>query len=207
MGIKYIPPFVYYVQMHMKYIPQILLRNIRQWIIDISVRRRFGLSTFWDVDVLVCRRFGLSTFWFVDVLVCRRFGLSTFRSVDVLVCRRFSLSTFWFVDVSVCRRFGLSTFWLSTFRFVDVLTSYRFVNQNEVEFTFAGNVLAKYLIQNCNSKLITPIATQIYICNCETHVQKSSEFEIEAIALQGSSLRVRSRVCSGQVNYRNAAWW
>ena len=82
------------------------------------------LSTFWSVDVLVCRRFGLTMFWFVDVLVCRRFGLSTFRSVDVLVCRRFDLSTFWFVDVSVCRRFGLSTFWLSTFRFVDVLTSY-----------------------------------------------------------------------------------
>ena len=85
--------------------------------------RRFGLSTFWFVDVTVCRRFGLSTFWFVDVSVCRRFGLSTFWFVDVSVCRRFGLSTFWFVDVSVCRRFGLSTFWLSTFRFVDVLTS------------------------------------------------------------------------------------
>ena len=65
----------------------------------------------------------MSTFWFVDVSVCRRFGLSTFRFVDVSVCRHFGLSTFWFVDVSVCRRFGLSTFWLSTFRFVDVLTS------------------------------------------------------------------------------------
>ena len=42
---------------------------------------------------------------------------------EVLFCRRFGLSTFWFVDVSVCRRFSLSTFWLSTFRFVDVLTS------------------------------------------------------------------------------------
>ena len=38
----------------------------------------------WSVDVSVCRRFGLSTFRFVDVLVCRRFG-----------CRRFGLSTFW----------------------------------------------------------------------------------------------------------------
>ena len=55
------------------------------------------------------------------------FGLSTFRSVDVSVCRRFGLSTFWFVDVSVCPRLGLSTFWLSTFRFVDVLTSNRAV--------------------------------------------------------------------------------
>ena len=72
-----------------------------------------------------CRRFGLSTFWLVDVSVCRRFGLSTFWFVDVLFCRRFGLSTFWFVDVSVCRRFGLSTFLLSTFRFVDVLTSYQ----------------------------------------------------------------------------------
>ena len=77
----------------MKNVPQIMKTNIRQW----------------DVDISVCRRFGLSTFWSVDVLVCRRFGLSTF----------------WFVNVSVCRRFGLSTFWLSTFRFVDVLTSYR----------------------------------------------------------------------------------
>ena len=58
------------------------------------------------------------------ILVCRSFGLSTFWSFDVLVCRRFSLSTFRSVDVSVCRRFGLPTFWLSTFRFVDVLTSY-----------------------------------------------------------------------------------
>ena len=71
-----------------------------------------------------CRRFGLSTFWFIDVLVCRRFGLSTVWFVDVLVCRSFGLSTFWFVDVLVYRRLGLSTFWLSTFRFVDVLTSY-----------------------------------------------------------------------------------
>ena len=73
---------------------------------------------------LECRCFGLSTFWFVDVLVCRRFGLSMFRFVDISVCRRLALSTFGSVDVSVCRRFGLSTFWLSTFRFVDVLTSY-----------------------------------------------------------------------------------
>ena len=50
---------------------------------------------FKNVDVSVCRRFDLSTFWFVDVLVCRRFGLSTFRLVDVSVCRRFGLSTFW----------------------------------------------------------------------------------------------------------------
>ena len=99
--------------------------NITQWSVDVLVCRRFGVSTFWPVDVLVCRRFGLLTFWFVDVLVCRRFGLSTFRFVDVSVCRRFGLSTFRSVDVSVCRRFGLSTFWLSTFRFVDVLTSYR----------------------------------------------------------------------------------
>ena len=74
-------------------------------------------------EVFECRRFGLSTFRFVDVSVCRRLGLSTFWFVDVSVCRRFGLSTFWFVDVSVCRRFSLSTFWLSTFRFVNVLTS------------------------------------------------------------------------------------
>ena len=121
--------------------------NVLKWIVEVLVCRRFGLSTLWFVDVLVCRRFGLSTFWVVDVLVvnvsvwrrfdqlpstfrcvdvsvCRRFCLSTFWSVDVLVCRRFGLSTFWSVDVSVCRRFGLSTFSLSTFRFVDVLTSY-----------------------------------------------------------------------------------
>ena len=97
----------------MKNVLQIMKTNIglRQWNVDISVCRRFGLSTFRSVDVLVCRRFGLSTCWFIDVLVCRCFGLSTF----------------WSVDVSVCRRFGLSTFWFSTFRFVDVLTmrSYR----------------------------------------------------------------------------------
>ena len=81
------------------------------------------MSTFCFVDVSFCRRFGLSTFWFVDASVCRRIGLSTFWFVDVSVCRRFGLSTFWFVDDSVCRPFGLSTFWLSTFRFVDVLTS------------------------------------------------------------------------------------
>ena len=46
---------------------------------DVLFCRRFGF-----VEVSVCRRFGLSTFWFVDVLVCRRFGLSTFRFVDVL---------------------------------------------------------------------------------------------------------------------------
>ena len=93
-----------------------VVHNVLKWIVDVSVCRRFVLSTFWFVDVLVCRRFGLSTFRFVDVLVCRRFGLSMFRFVDVLVCRRFGLSTFWFVDVLVCRRFGLSTF-----RFFDVL--------------------------------------------------------------------------------------
>ena len=87
--------------------------------VDVSVCRRFRLTTFWFVDVLVCPHFGLSTFWFVDVSACRRFGLSTFWFVDVSVCRRFGLSMFWFVDVSVClrfgcRRFGLSTFWLVT---------------------------------------------------------------------------------------------
>ena len=87
--------------------------------VDVSVCRRFGLSTFRLVDVLVCRRFGLSTFWFVDVSVCRRFGLSTLRLVDFLICR--------------C--LGLSTFWLWTFRFVDVLTCnhlfYSFITRNE----------------------------------------------------------------------------
>ena len=86
------------------------------------VSRCFDMSTFWLG--LVCRRFGLSTFWSVDVSVCRRFGLLMFWYVDVLVCRRFSLSTFWSVDISVSQCFGLSTFWLSTFRFLDVLTSY-----------------------------------------------------------------------------------
>ena len=86
------------------------------------VGRCFDMSTFWLG--LVCRRFGLSTFWSVDVSVCRRFGLLMFWYVDVLVCRRFSLSTFWSVDISVSQCFGLSTFWLSTFRFLDVLTSY-----------------------------------------------------------------------------------
>ena len=37
-------------------------------------------------------------------------------------CRQTETST----NVLVCRRFGLSTFWTSTFRFVDVLTSYPF---------------------------------------------------------------------------------
>ena len=65
------------------------------------------MSTFRFVDVSVCRRFGLST-----VLVCRRFGLSTFRSVDVSVCRRFGcrrfgLSTFWPVTI---RR--IKVFWM-----------------------------------------------------------------------------------------------
>ena len=121
----------------------------RFWSVDVSVCRRFGLLMFWYVDVLVCRRFslstflvgrcfdistfwfglvcrrvGLSTFWSVDVSVCRRFGLLMFWYVDVLVCRRFSLSTFWSVDISVSQCFGLSTFWLSTFRFLDVFTSY-----------------------------------------------------------------------------------
>ena len=111
-----------------QYIPRIIKTDTRLHYgipYNKMVCRRFGLSTFRFVDVVsVCRRFGVSKFWFVDVLVCRRFGLSTFRFVDVTVCRRFGLSTFWSVDVSVCRRFGLSTFWLSTFRFVDVLTSY-----------------------------------------------------------------------------------
>ena len=103
------------------------------------------VSTFWSVDVLVCRRFGLSTFWFVDVSVCRRFGLSTLWFVDVSICRRLGLSTFWFVDVSVCRGFGLSTFWLSTFRFVDVLTSNQ-VNWGKRLFVAAsGHVGIKYI--------------------------------------------------------------
>ena len=66
--------------------------------------RHFGLSTFWSVDVLACRRFALSTFWFINILVCRHFGLSMFQRVDVSVWRHFA--------------------GLSTFRFVDVLTSY-----------------------------------------------------------------------------------
>ena len=82
------------------------------------VGRCFDMSTFWFG--LVCRRFGLSTFWSVDISICRSFGLLE----DVLVCRRFSLSTFWLVDISVSQCFGLSTFLLSTFRFLDVLTSY-----------------------------------------------------------------------------------
>ena len=86
------------------------------------IGRCFDISTFWFG--LVCRRVGLSTFWSVDVSVCRRFGLLMFWYVDVLVCRRFSLSTFWSVDISVSQCFGLSTFWLSTFRFLDVFTSY-----------------------------------------------------------------------------------
>ena len=92
--------------------------------VDVSVCQRFGLLTFWPVDVLVCWRFGLPTFWFVDISVCPHFGWSTFRFVDISVCRSFGLSTFWSVDDLVCRQFGLSMFWLSTFRFVDVLTSY-----------------------------------------------------------------------------------
>ena len=129
-----------YVRIYMQYLPRIMKTNIQQhngiqytkmdcqrfglstfWSVDVSVCRRFGLSTFWSV----CRRFGLSTFRFVDVLVCRHFGLSTFWFVDVSICRRFGLSTFRSVDVLVCRRFGVSTFRLSTFRFVDVLTSYQ----------------------------------------------------------------------------------
>ena len=93
-----------YVGIYMLYIPRITKTNIRLY----SVLN-------WTVYISVCRRFGLSTFWHVGVLLCRHFGLSTYWSVDVLVCRCFS----------VCRRFGLSTFaGLSTFRFVDVLTSY-----------------------------------------------------------------------------------
>ena len=83
---------------------------------------RFGLSTFCMSTFLVGRCFGISTFWFG--LVCRRVGLSTFRSVDALVCWGFGMSTFWSVDISVSQCFGLSTFWLSTFRFLDVFTSY-----------------------------------------------------------------------------------
>ena len=115
----------------MQYIPPNMKTNMR---LHHSIQhdemecRHLGLSTFWCVDVLTCRRCGLSTFWSVDVLVCRCFGLSTFWFVNVLVCRRFGLSTFRSDDVSVCRRFGLSTFWLSTFRFVDVLTSYRYMD-------------------------------------------------------------------------------
>ena len=86
-----------YVQIYVQYIPRIMKTNTRLY------------------SVLNCT---------VHVLVCRRFGLSMFWYVDVLVCRCFSLSTFWCVDVLVCRRFGLQTFWLSTFWFVDILTSY-----------------------------------------------------------------------------------
>ena len=116
-----------YVRIYMQYIARNMKINLLHHCIQ-HKNQHLGLSTFWCVDVLACRRFGLSTFWSVDVLVCRRFGLSTFWFVDVLVCRRFGLSTFRSVDVSVCRRFGLSTFWMSTFRFVDVLTSYHWNN-------------------------------------------------------------------------------
>ena len=102
-------------------IPEIILRVHT----NTYLRKRWrDMHINWIVDVLVCRRFGLSTFGHADVLICRRFGLSTFGYVDVLVCRRFGLSTFRLVDVSVCRRVGLSTFCLSTFRFFDILTSY-----------------------------------------------------------------------------------
>ena len=116
-------------------IPRIMKTNTRLYsvlncTVRVSVFRRFVYQRFWSVDVLicrfgsVCRRFGLSTFRSVDLSVCRRFGLLMFWYVDVLVCRRFSLSTFWSVDISVSQCFGLSTFWLSTFRFLDVLSSY-----------------------------------------------------------------------------------
>ena len=125
-----------YVRIHMQHIPRIMKTNVR---LHHSIQynkmkcRRFGLSTFWPVDVLVCRRFGLSTLWFVDVSVCRRFGLSTFRSVDV----------------SVCRRFGMSTFWLSTFRFVDVLTSYRDIYHLAcIVFVLFGKIVLLYCYVN-----------------------------------------------------------
>ena len=98
-----VPRIIYYVRMHMKKRPT--NDENKYTIIECTNMecRYSGLSTFWSVNILVCRRFGLSTFWFVEVSVCRRFGT---------------------VDVLVCRGFGLSTFWLSTFWFVDVLTSY-----------------------------------------------------------------------------------
>ena len=132
-----------HVGIYMQFIPWIMKKYIRVYIgiqctklgrhFGLSmflVYRRFGLSKCWFVDVFVCWRFGLSTFWSIDVSVClhisvcRRFGLSMFLFVDILVCRYFCLSMFLFVDVLVCRRIGLLTFWLSTFRFVDVSTSY-----------------------------------------------------------------------------------
>ena len=107
-------------QIHDYTVYLIVLSTFRS--VDVLYINVFGRSMFWYVDVLVW--FGLSKFWSVDVSVCRRFGLLMFWYVDVLVCRRFSLSTFWSVDISVSQCFGLSTFWLSTFRFLDVLTSY-----------------------------------------------------------------------------------
>ena len=95
----------------------------------------------------------------MDVLVCQRFGLSTFWFVDVSVCRRFGLSTFWFVDVSVCRRFGLSTFWLSTFRFVDVLTSYQQVNKPTRD---TGETAALIGNIHCNHTTESEIAGLLY---------------------------------------------
>ena len=76
--------------------------------VNVCERRRSGLATFWSVNVSVCRHLDLSKFWLVPVSVCRRFGLLT------LV----------FINVLVSRHFGLLTFWLSTFRFVEALTSY-----------------------------------------------------------------------------------
>ena len=101
--IQYIPPILYiytYIYIYM-YVciyavhPMNCETNIYDftmaynWVVDVSVFRRFSLTTFCFVDVVVCRRFG-----HVDVSVCWRFGLTTFWFVDVLV-----------VDVSVCRRF------------------------------------------------------------------------------------------------------
>ena len=93
-----------YVGICMQYIPRITKTNI--WLHSVLN---------WTVDISVCRRF-----WSVDILVYRRFALSTFRFVNILVCRRFGVSVFQHVDVSVCRHFA----GLSTFRFVDVVTSY-----------------------------------------------------------------------------------
>ena len=88
------------------------LYSVLNCTVDVSVCRRFGLSTFWSVDVFVFRCFGMSMFWFVYALVCRRFALSTFCSVDVSACGRFG-----------CRRFGLSTFWAVTYKMIHFNTS------------------------------------------------------------------------------------
>ena len=96
----------------------ILMRTFQE------LRKHLWASTFCCADV-----FGLSMFRFVGLLICRSVGwlhldLSKFWLVTVSVCRCFGLSALVFINVSVSRRFVLSMFWLSTFRIVDVLTSY-----------------------------------------------------------------------------------